>query len=468
MTVHAHSSSPLWPVPISTVGKSRGGSVVYTRGGKLHVTCILKATFRLIPDHRMTQTQPEDIVLADAPHSVAPESSLWASCETVPFLSHVDVLLTGHACAPVGQWVTSQSVRVAIHRDGGLLLDKTLHVYGDRDDTNITPFEKIPLVYERTYGGAGHAPNPHGTGVISGSRYPNIVHPLDSAAVAGFGPLSHDMRLARLAAAEHPRFIDELVLEVPPNIDETYFQSAPSDQMLESLEGNEWIEIAGMHPKYPRLVSRLPGLKAVGKVYGVYPEKPDGVRTIKLRPDILRIDVDSLQCSVVFRATIGLRDGRSLQTLRFSAGVETEEVTVEHLLAAPPLRGSEPPAESVRPPPPVVADFDDTSLTGQMVLPTNLAASGARISIADEVTAERSVDAITMRNIKPARISNPDMIMEDDTVTNDRRLTRSEMERISALAVQFGKLTAREPQPSPSEEKSTMSLDIDFSDFDSR
>lgn len=466
MTVQAHSSSPLWPVPITTVGKSRGGSLVYTRAGKLHVTCILKSTFRLIPDHRMTQTQPEDIVLADTPHSVAPESSLWAVCEAVPFLPRVDVLLTGHACAPVGQLVPSQSVRIAIHREGGLLLDKTVHVYGDRDDTNITPFEKIPLVYERTYGGPGYGSNPHGTGMISGSRYPNIVHPLDAAAVAGFGPLSRDMRLSRLAATEHPRFIDELVMELPANIDESYFQSAPSDQWLDSLDGNEWIEISGMHPKYPRLISRLPGIKAVGKVYGVYPEKPDGVRTIALRPDTLRIDVDSLQCSVVFRATVGLRDGRSLQTLRFAAGVETEEVTIGHLLTAPPLRGSEAPAESVRPPPPAAADFEQGSLAGQIALPPNISGPNERISIADEVTAERSVDTITMRNIKPARIPNPDIIMDDDTVTRDRRLTRSEMERMSALAGQFAKLTAREPQ-APTEEKSTQSLDIDFSDFDS-
>lgn len=441
--------------------------MVFTRAGKLHVTCILKSTFRLIPDHRMTLAQPEDIILADTPHFDGPTSSLWAPCETAPFLSKVDVLLSGHACAPVGQLLPSQSVRLAIHREGGWLLDKTLHVYGDRDDTNMTPFEKMPLVYERTCGGPGFAQNPHGTGLVAGSPYPNIVHPLDASAVAGFGPLSHEMRMARLGATEHPRFIDEQVVELPANIDEGYFQSAPADQLLESLEGNEWIEIDGLHPKYPRLISRLPGVKAVAKVYGVYPEKPDGVRTISLRPDMLRIDADTLHISVLFRATIGLRDGRSLQTLRFAAGVETEEVTVGHLLTAPPLRGSEPPAESVRPPPPAPADVEDGSLTGQSALPPQASVANARISITDEVTTDRSLDAITMRNIKSARISTPEIIMEDDTVTNDRRLTRSEMERISALAVQFGRLTNTEPTHTAREEKSPLSLDIDVTDFDS-
>src|SRR5690348_825599 len=29
-------TTPLWPVPITTVGRSRGGTVVFMRGGKLH------------------------------------------------------------------------------------------------------------------------------------------------------------------------------------------------------------------------------------------------------------------------------------------------------------------------------------------------------------------------------------------------------------------------------------------------
>jgi hypothetical protein len=456
-------NSPLWPVPITTVGRSRGGSIVFTRGGKLHVTCFLKSTFQFVPDHRMALAQPEDIVLADTAYSDAPESSIWAPRETVPFLPRVDVLLTGHTCAPVGQMVSSQSVRLAIHREGGLLLDKTLHVYGDRNDPTIASFDKMPVVYERAYGGIGYAPNPHGTGVSPGSPYPNIVHPLDASMPAGFGPLSHEMRMARLGPVEHPRFIDEQVLELPASFNEAYFQSAPADQLLDSLEGSEWIEIDGMHPKHPRMISRLPGIKAVGKVYGVYPEKPDGVRTISLRPDILRIDADTLHCSVVFRATIGLRDGRSLQTLRIAAGVETEEVSIAHLLTAPPMRGAEPPAESVRPPPP---DFEDGDRTGQFMPQANIAMPNARASISDEATIVRSIDSFPARNIKPARISTPELFIDDDTVTSDRRLTRSEMDRLAALAVQFNQITSREPN-TVSDERSTLALDIDFSDFDS-
>ena len=472
------AKSPLWPVPITTVGRSRGGTVVFVRGGKLHVTCILKSTFRLVPDESMKLTQPVDIVLSDVAHSDNPGSSISASCETVPFLPRVDVLLTGHACAPLGQSVPSQSVRLAIHRDGGWLLNKTLHVYGDRTDTTLEPFEHMPLVYERTCGGVGYSFNPHGTGMIPGSSYPNIVHPLDPSAAAGFGPLSYEMRLARLNQVILPKVVDEQVFELPDGFDEAFFQSAPSDQLLDSLEGNEWIEVDGMHPKHPRLVSRLPGIRAVAKVYGIYPEKPDGVRTITLRPDILRIDADALHCSVVFRAMIGLRDGRSLQTLRIAAGVETDEVQVAHLLTAPPMRGAEPPPESVPAPPP--PEFDEISISDQSMNEISIneisisdqsvtnparAVSNPRISITDEVTAERTLETITARSVKPVPISLPDIFMDDDTVTHDRPLTRAEMARISALAKQLGPLSG--VVKPVSEEKSTLALDIDISDFDS-
>ena len=61
-------SAPFWPVPITTVGRALGGTVVFVREGKLHVTCFLKSTFQLVPDGPMQLTQPEDIVLREVPH----------------------------------------------------------------------------------------------------------------------------------------------------------------------------------------------------------------------------------------------------------------------------------------------------------------------------------------------------------------------------------------------------------------
>jgi hypothetical protein len=60
----------------------------------------------------------------------------------------------------------------------------------------------------------------------------------------------------------------------------------------------------------------------------------------------------------------------------------------------------------------------------------------------------------------------PDILMDDDTVSNERPLTRAEMERITSIAVQFGGVLPPNVNQAR-EEKSTLALDIDFSDFDS-
>ncbi len=468
-------SAPFWPVPITTVGRALGGTVVFVRDGKLHVTCFLKSTFQLVPDGPMQLTQPEDIVLREVPHGDA-LASVYAPCETIPFSSRVDVLLTGHACAPYGQTISSSTVRLAIHRDDTWLLNKTLHVYGDRNGEEMQAFDRMPVVYERAYGGPEFPYNPFGTGAAPGSSYPNIVHPHNPGAVAGFAPLSLEMRNARLVSNVHPHYIDEQVVEIPPGLDDTYFQIAPTDQWLDSLQGNEWVEVDGMHPHYPRLISRLPGVRGVAKVYGIYPEKPDGVRTVTLRPDILRIDADRSICTVVFRATLGLRDGRSLRTLRIAAAVETEELSLAHLLTAPPMRGTEKPPEKATPQaevkpvapdkPAPQMDFDDDTLTGQFAAQSLPIVRPTRPSITDEITVERSLESAAARNMKAARVSTPDIIMEDDTVTHERPLTKAEMERIAAITVQFGQM-APPVNPPAREEKSTLALDIDFSDFDS-
>ncbi|HRI69992.1 MAG TPA: hypothetical protein PK156_37440, partial [Polyangium sp.] len=96
----------------------------------------------------------------------------------------------------------------------------------------------------------------------------------------------------------------------------------------------------------------------------------------------------------------------------------------------------------------------------------DVAMRNALPSISDEVTAERTLETISVRNAKPARVSMPDIIMEDDTVTNERPLTKAEMERVAAIAAQLGRRSSSR-DPAVREEKSALTLDIDFSEFDS-
>ncbi|MDI1480868.1 DUF2169 domain-containing protein [Polyangium sp. y55x31] len=326
-----------WPVPITSVGPSKGGTTVFRHAGKLHVTCVLKATFKLVPNEPMQPLAPEELFRAEMHHRDNPTRSIRATSDVVPHLPRVDIVLSGHACAPAGTTVTRQVVRLAVFH-GHALLDKTLHVYGDRKGAEITPFDKIPLVYERALGGIGFRPNPHGTGKSPGSAPPNIVYPTDGSLVAGFGPISRALAQRKLLLGSlSPMALEQPVPEIPADFDWTYFQAAPHDQQIESLVGNEWIVLEGLHPEHPRISSRLPTARGLVTLFGLSPGAPEAARTIAMRPDILRIDADTLRCSLVCRVVVPLDDERALGTLRVAGGIETEGRPLAHLLTPPPM-----------------------------------------------------------------------------------------------------------------------------------
>jgi hypothetical protein len=326
-----------WPVPITTVGPSKGGTTLFRHAGKLHVTCVLKATFTLVPDAPMQPTAPEDLFRAEVHHRDNPTRSIRATSDVVPHLPRVDVVLSGHACAPVATTVTRQAVRLAVFH-GRALLDKTLHVYGDRKGAEIIPFDKMPIIYERALGGIGFRPNPHGTGKAPGSAPPNVLYPTDGSLVAGFGPISRALTQRKsLLGSLAPTALDKPAPEIPADFDWSYFQAAPPDQQIESLVGNEWIVLEGLHPEHPRISSRLPSARGIVTLFGLSPDDPDAARTIPLRADILRIDADTLRCSLVCRAVMPLEDERAMGTLRIAGGVETEGCPIAHLLTPPPM-----------------------------------------------------------------------------------------------------------------------------------
>ena len=334
-------SASVWPVPITTIGSSEGGTVVFRHGGKLHVSCILKASFALNPSGPMKILVPEPLSRGD--------SFVRTTSDLVPYLPRVDVLLTGHACAPPGTTVTMQKVRLALFRESALF-DKTLHVYGNRSGATVTPFERMPIVYDRALGGIGFRPNPLGTGKSPGTTPPNVVYPDNGSLVASFAPipLAFAQRKSLLGSVPQAK-LDLPIAELPADFDWAYFQAAPPDQQVASLSGNEWVVIEGLHPKYPTLSSRLPSARGIAMLFGLTPSEPDASRAISLKPDMLRIDADALSCSLLFRAVVPLPDEGALRTLRVVGGVEVEGRPIARLLkeASPPPLSEEPKERTV-------------------------------------------------------------------------------------------------------------------------
>jgi len=138
------------------------GAVAWRRGGALSATVVVKATFGLVADGVARLIAPLPLVLEDTFSSAS--GSLVEPTDLAPYLPCAGVELRAHAHAP--QPVTAMCVRFALFRGDARLVDKSLHVFGDRAPgaaPQPAPFQDVPIVYERAYGGSGFADNPAGT-----------------------------------------------------------------------------------------------------------------------------------------------------------------------------------------------------------------------------------------------------------------------------------------------------------------
>ncbi len=225
-------------------------------GGGARVTVVVKATFGMARDSDARLIAPLPVVTEDRSHA---GGSLVEAGELAPYLPSAGVLLAGHACSP--RPVQALTARLAVFRERPLV-DKSLHVFGDRDSAaaSARPFTKMPFEYERAYGGAGFLDNPVGVGAAGSARaLPNLLDPVNPHKPAGFGPLARrwGARL-RLLGARVPEGIDGPNARIPEGFDWRYFHAAPADQQCELLHGDEWIVLDGMSPTLPRLQTRLP------------------------------------------------------------------------------------------------------------------------------------------------------------------------------------------------------------------
>ncbi len=323
------------------------GAVVWRKQGRSFVTLVLKATYRLVPEGPLVPAPALPVLAAELHHDDDPRRSLRAASDLAPYLRRVDVLLTGHACAPPTGPVQSGGVRLTMYRDERCVLDKALLVQGDRarDPSGrwfgVTPYQRIPLVYERAAGSAELNP----VGIDARVCEPNLAHPRGWGLPACFAPVSrHWPSRRRYVAAFDPRAFEPPWLTLPDQLDDRYFQAAPEDQQLDNLRGDEWIVLEGLHPTLPRLRTRLPGARGVARIRG---EAPGSSRVLELRADTLSIDMDRELCSLTFRAYLPLASEQVLPALRVLVEAELPGAVKPLLTGAP---GAPVAAQKSRPP----------------------------------------------------------------------------------------------------------------------
>ncbi len=248
------------------------------RGADVFV-CVVKATFALHRERDGTSVSVADqqasICLAPVHHGDDPAtSSLKYDLDVAPVKTGTDVVLIGHAHAPhAGATYADVSFTVGPARS-------FVRAFGDRVWTSVlgrwiasapAPFEAIPLVYERAFGGwdrsnadpARHdyePRNPVGVGFVSkkygslrdGAPLPNLENPYepissptDRPAPVGFGFIGpHWQPRAGLAGTYDDRWTKERMPLLPDDFDRRFYNAAyPALALLGFLQGGEPVEV---------------------------------------------------------------------------------------------------------------------------------------------------------------------------------------------------------------------------------
>lgn len=293
------------------------------------VTVVAKATYAVGRGGRLELAEDQAPVrLFAEPWDDEPGSSLRYETDAVPFKPAADVVLLGTVEPRRGR-ATEHDVTVRV---GPLV--RRARVFGDRRWTRgrsglaigpTEPFERMPLVHERAYGGSApakdgeaalaFAANPIGRGFVppgaeedaEGVALPNVEDPACLVATPGDRPTP--AAFGFLAAHWSPRlehlgtfddaWREQRAPHLPLDFDPRFWNAAPPAlRVADGLRGGERVEIEGVTPD-GALRFELPAIALVASVRLA----PDQATTAAMRADTLVIDADRRRVEIVLRAS---------------------------------------------------------------------------------------------------------------------------------------------------------------------
>jgi uncharacterized protein YjbI with pentapeptide repeats len=223
----------------------------------------------------------------DDPHALVPESDTWKMLgaeigrfgmfDQGMWKERGEVLVIGYAHPPQAPQPHCE-VRLRLGP-----IDKQLYVFGNRRWRTIgpsdpEPFDRMPISWERAFGGAGFDDNPAGRGAAkiddNGKRIlplPNVEHPKrlvrsqgDRPLPASFSPedFTNHKRFKRMGTYDGA-WRDNRFPGLADDIDWGVFNVAQTDQQLPGMfEGGEAFELTNMHPDKARISGVVPRLRA--------------------------------------------------------------------------------------------------------------------------------------------------------------------------------------------------------------
>lgn len=317
----------MWEVENQTPYADHHSWVRDRQGAEVWLVAV-RGTFHIRPDGSTDLAAEQDPVCVLPRHrDDTPRSSLLYDTDIHHTKPTTDILLHGHAYAPAG----ASTVDTRLFIPG--VLDKTLRVFGHRRWTRgiggpalsrPDRFDRMPLVYERAYGGMSGETgsetwderNPLGVGFATAADElidrpaANVEDPTalisswrDRPRPAGYGPVPcHWAPRRRWAGTYDDTWSRERQPLLPDDFDERFYLGAPEDQQArEYLRGGERVELTNLTASgrlcfsLPLVALRFETFFATGERIAHRAE----VHTVIVEPDIPRVILvwhTSLRC----------------------------------------------------------------------------------------------------------------------------------------------------------------------------
>jgi uncharacterized protein YjbI with pentapeptide repeats len=312
------------------------------------MTLIVKGTFRLRPDtpvEPLTGIGEQGTLSGDVfdPSDEERTGHLLYASDFADFKAKTDILLRALCHTPGARPMAACPVRATAGSWSKLLNVVGRRVWTERvlgkSTSEPAPFTTMQIDYTRAFGGPEHPDNPVGLGVHTAEMH-NIEAPgdivrskSDRIRPAGFGPIS-PFWLARRAKVGKQYGASWAARRAPyyaEDFDLSYFQSAPPDQQVEWLRGDEEMSFQNLHPASPLFSAKLPALR----IRAFVRDDQNRLREVKMHLDTLLADLVDEKLILTWRGIEEVRedDLADVQTVLIASEPLGEEPRAESLYA---------------------------------------------------------------------------------------------------------------------------------------
>ncbi len=296
------------------------------------VFIVVKATYCFSTDGNLKIADTQKPLCYGDEYTGEPgKSSIKYTSDIVPEKKGSDIALIGHAYAPNDTYVTTVDTEFQVGQ-----IVKTIRVTGDRfwkwsslgiTKTRPLPFNKMPLVYERAFGGSDSSDknekkhgfsyeNPIGTGLtksknkaaINKKQLPNLEYHNseqkkwnDNPIPAGYGFIAPQWapRVKKAGTFDEDWQQNRMPL-MPEDFDIGFYNAASPGLVVEDgLKGSEQITLVNLHPENEKVSFNLPGINiTTAYIFEDQTYKPAAIL------DTLLIEPDENLFTMVWRSKI--------------------------------------------------------------------------------------------------------------------------------------------------------------------